>query len=101
VDGIECLSRITGKWLTRAVNYLARNSQHLPMRSGIDEMRPPVGSFGLCQFLERHCPQQDAITLDKRQVGRDDCFGFAEQPAHRGCSWLVEKPCQHRTRLGV
>jgi hypothetical protein len=78
VDGIDCPNRITGKRLTRAVNYLARDSQHLPMSSSLDEVRSTVGSFGLRQFLERHRPQHYAITLDQGQVGRDDDFGLAE-----------------------
>jgi transposase InsO family protein len=72
VDGIECPNRITGKRPARAVNDLARNSQNLPMSSSLGEVRSTVGSFGLRQFLERRRPQQYAITLDKRQVGRDD-----------------------------
>jgi hypothetical protein len=78
VDGIECPNRITGKRLTRAVNYLARDSQHLPMSSSLNEVRSTVGSFGLRQFFERHRPQQYAISLDQRQVGGDDYFGLAE-----------------------
>jgi hypothetical protein len=78
VDGIECPNRITGKRLTRAVDYLARDSQHLPMSSSLNEVRSTVGSVGLRQFFERHRPQQYAITLDQRQVGGDDYFGLAE-----------------------
>ena len=43
-----------------------------------DEVRSTVSGLGLRQFLEHHCPQQYAITLDQRQVGRDDYFGLAE-----------------------
>ena len=78
VDGIECTNRVTGKRLTRAIDYLGRDSQDLPMSSSRDEVRSTVGGFSLCQFLERHRPQQYAITLDQRQVGRDDDFGLAE-----------------------
>jgi len=35
VDGIEGPNRVAGKWLPRTINYLGRDSQHLPMsRSG-------------------------------------------------------------------
>jgi hypothetical protein len=63
---------------TRAVNYLGRDSQHLPMSSSRDEVRSTVGRFGFRQFLERRRPQQYAITLDQGQVGRDDYFGLVE-----------------------
>jgi hypothetical protein len=78
VDGIECPNRVTGKWLTRAIDYLSRDSQDLPMGSRRDEVRSTVGGFGLCQFLERHRPQQYAITLNQGQVGSDDDFRLAE-----------------------
>jgi hypothetical protein len=78
VDGIECPNRVTGKRLTCAIDYLGRNSQNVPMRSSRDEVRSTVGGFGLRQFLERHCSQHYAITLDQGQVGSDDDFGCAE-----------------------
>jgi hypothetical protein len=78
VYGIERPNRVTGKRLTRAIDYLGRDSQYLPMGSSRDEMRSTVGGFGLRQFLERHRPQQYAITLDQGQVGSDDDFGLAE-----------------------
>ena len=78
VHGIECRYRVTGKRLARAIDYLGRDSQDLPMSSSRDEVRSAVGSFGLRQFLKRHRPQQYAITLDQGQVGRDDNFGLAE-----------------------
>jgi hypothetical protein len=78
MDCIECPNRITGKRLTRAINYLTRDPQHLPMSSSLDEVRSTIGSPGLRQFFERNRPQQYAITLDQRQIGRDDYFGLAE-----------------------
>ena len=78
VDGIQCPNRVPGKRPTRAINYLARHSQDLPMSSGRDEVRSTVGGFGLRQFLERRRPQQYAITLDQGQVGSDDDFCFAK-----------------------
>jgi hypothetical protein len=57
VDRIEGPDRITGKRLTRAINDLPRDSQHMPMSSSLDEVRLKVGRFSLRQFLERHCPQ--------------------------------------------
>jgi hypothetical protein len=78
VDGIECPNRVTEKRLARAIDYLGRDSQDLPMSSSRDEVRSTVGGFGLRQFLERHRPQQYAITLDQGQVGSDDDFGLAE-----------------------
>ena len=78
VDGIESPNRITWKRLTRPIDYLARNSQHLPMSRSRGEVRSTVGSFGLRQFFERQRPQQYAITFDQRQVGREDYFGPAE-----------------------
>jgi hypothetical protein len=33
VDGIECPNRVTRKRLTRAIDYLGRGSQDLPMSS--------------------------------------------------------------------
>jgi hypothetical protein len=78
VDGIECPNRVTGKRLTRAIDYLSRDSQDLPMSSSRDEVRSTVGGFGLRQFLERYRPKQYPITLDQGQVGSDDNFGLAE-----------------------
>jgi hypothetical protein len=78
VDGIECPNRVTGKRLSRAIDYLARDSQDLPMSRSSDEVRPTVGGFGFRQLLERYCPQQYAITLDQGQVGSDNDFGLAE-----------------------
>ncbi len=78
VDGIECPNRVTGKGLTRAIDYLAGDSQDLPMSRSRDEVRPTVGGFGFRQILERYCPQQYAITLDQGQVGSDDDFRFAK-----------------------
>jgi hypothetical protein len=78
VDGIERPNRVTGKRLTRAIDYLGRDSQYLPVSSSRDEVRSTVGGFGLRQFLECHRPQQYAITLDQGQVGSDDDFGLAE-----------------------
>ena len=37
VDGIEYPNRVTGKRLTRAIDYLARDSQDLPMSGSRDE----------------------------------------------------------------
>jgi hypothetical protein len=78
VDGIECPNRVAGKRLTRAIDYLSRDPQDLPMSSSRDEVRPTVGGFAFGQFPERHRPEQYAITLDQGQVGRDDDFGIAE-----------------------
>jgi hypothetical protein len=78
MDGIECPNRVTWKRLTRPINYFARDSQDLPMSSSCDEVRSTVGGFGFRQFLERHGPQQYAITLDQGEVGRDDYSGLTE-----------------------
>jgi hypothetical protein len=48
------------------------------MSGSRDEVRSAVSGFGLRQFLERHRPQQYAITLNQGQIGRDDDFGLAE-----------------------
>ena len=81
VDGIKSPNRVTGERLTRTINNVARDSQNVPMgRSGV-EVRATVGRFGFRQFLERHHPQQHAITFDLGQVGRGDDFGLPEQVA--------------------
>jgi len=101
VDGVECPNRVTGKRLTRAIDCLGRDSEDMPMSSSRDEVRSTVGGLRLRQFSKGQRPQQYAITLDQRQVGGDDDLGPAKQLAHRGCSWLVKEPCQHRARLGI
>ena len=57
VDGIECPNRVAGKRLTRAIDYVGRDSQDVPMSSSRDKVRSTVGGVGLRQFLERHRPQ--------------------------------------------
>lgn len=101
MDGIECPDRITWKRPARPIDYLVRNSQHLPVRSSLDEVRSTVCGFGFRQLLDHHRAEQQPITLDQGQVRRDNDFGFAKQPAHCGCSGFVEEPSQHRTRLRV
>lgn len=78
VDRIDCPNRFTWKRLARPIDYLAGNSQHVPMSSSRAEVRSTVGGFGLRQFLDRHRSEQHPITLNQGEVGCDNNFSLAE-----------------------
>src|SRR5258706_263948 len=81
VDGIERPNRVTGKRLTRAIDYLGRDSQYLPMSSSRDEVRSTVGGFGLRQFLECHRHRRTALPLSGWQELRHDFSPIGDQDA--------------------
>jgi hypothetical protein len=77
------------------------DAQQRPMRGGAGEVRSPICGIGFIKLTHRNGSMKGPVTLDERQVRRDDLRICRKQLANGSGGFLVEKPRKHCTRLGI
>ena len=64
--------RLAGKGLSRTLDDLGTNPQHVPVRRRSHEMCSPVSRLAFLQLAERDRTKKHTVALDQREVGGDD-----------------------------
>ena len=72
---IERSNRLAWEWLTRALDDLWSDPQHMPVGRRRHQVGPPVGRFSFRQLAERDRTPEYTVAFDQRQIRRDDDLG--------------------------
>ena len=101
VQRVEGPHGLLGKGRARAIDRVRPEPQQYPVCRDRAQFGTALGGLDFRDFSERGRPNEHAIALDERQVGRDDDLGRLETLQHFPGAGFAEQPRQHRARLGV
>ena len=95
MKSVKCADRLRGKPMSRSVNNVRTESQHLPMRRRRIQMRPAIGSSGFIDLPQGDRADQHAIALEQREIGGHHQLRMTQHLANAVTGLFSEQPRQH------
>jgi hypothetical protein len=92
VNRVQGADGFRGKRMSRSLNNVRTDSQHVPVGSRRIQVRPAIGGRGFIDLSERDRADQHSIALKKREIGGHHQVGTAEHLAYAAAGAFPEQP---------